>query len=145
MALVMVARAAERRGAPSGPSVRLVQDFGCPEGIAQPTMTMAAPVHTPPGKHGRARPPGRPEQEKRRAADAAGELTPRIGGHDGCTAKALRTQRLFAVSSLMPCLRVLCASAVISQAHTARRATCEIAMMVHRRDAEDAETRRKIG
>jgi hypothetical protein len=31
MALVMVARAAERGGARSGPSVRLVQDFGCPE------------------------------------------------------------------------------------------------------------------
>ena len=58
MALVIVARAAERGGAPSAPSVRLVQDFGCPEGIAQATMTMAAPVHTPPGKRGRGRPPG---------------------------------------------------------------------------------------
>ena len=41
MALVMVARAAERGGARSAPSVRLVQDFGCPEDI--PSRPWSAP------------------------------------------------------------------------------------------------------
>ena len=59
MALLMVAKAAERGGARSAPSVRLVQDFGCPEGIPQPTLVSAAPVHAPaPVKRGRGRPPG---------------------------------------------------------------------------------------
>jgi len=58
MGLLMVAKAAERGGARSAPAVRLVQDFGCPEGIPQPTMVSAA-VHTPaPVKRGRGRPPG---------------------------------------------------------------------------------------
>ena len=54
MALLMVARAAERGGARSAPGVRLVQDFGCPEGIPQPTIAPAAA----PVKRGRGRPPG---------------------------------------------------------------------------------------
>ena len=59
MALLMVAKAAERGGARSAPAVRLVQDFGCPEDIAQPTLVSAAPVHAPaPVKRGRGRPPG---------------------------------------------------------------------------------------
>jgi hypothetical protein len=59
MALLMVAKAAERGGARSAPAVRLVQDFGCPEGIPQPTMTAAAPLDAPaPVKRGRGRPPG---------------------------------------------------------------------------------------
>jgi hypothetical protein len=59
MALLMVAKAAERGGARNAPSVRLVQDFGCPEGIPQPTMTAAAPLDAPPPvKRGRGRPPG---------------------------------------------------------------------------------------
>jgi hypothetical protein len=59
MALLMVAKAAERGGARSAPAVRLVQDFGCPEGVPQPTMTAAAPLEAPgPVKRGRGRPPG---------------------------------------------------------------------------------------
>jgi len=59
MALLMVAEAAERGAARSAPAVRLVQDFGCPEGIPQPTMTAAAPLDAPaPVKRGRGRPPG---------------------------------------------------------------------------------------
>ena len=59
MALVMVARAAERGGARSAPSVRLVQDFGCPEGLPQPTIAPAAPAPAAaPVKRGRGRPPG---------------------------------------------------------------------------------------
>jgi hypothetical protein len=58
MALLMVAKAAERGGARSAPSVRLVQDFGCPEGIAQPSVAIAAPVPAAPVKRGRGRPPG---------------------------------------------------------------------------------------
>jgi hypothetical protein len=61
MALVMVMRAAERsagRGALVR-LVRLVQDFGCPEDIAQPPMATGAPVPAaPPVKRGRGRPPG---------------------------------------------------------------------------------------
>jgi hypothetical protein len=58
MALLMVAKAAERGGARSAPAVRLVQDFGCPEGIAQPTLATAAPAPAEPVKRGRGRPPG---------------------------------------------------------------------------------------
>jgi len=59
MVLLMVANVAERGGARSAPAVRLVQDFGCPEDIAQPTLVSAAPVHAPaPVKRGRGRPPG---------------------------------------------------------------------------------------
>ena len=55
----MVARPAERGGARSAPAVRLVQDFGCPEGIPPPTLVSAAPVDAPaPVKRSRGRPPG---------------------------------------------------------------------------------------
>jgi hypothetical protein len=58
MALLMVAKAAERGGARSAPAVQLVQDFGCPEGILQPTIATAVPAPAPPIKRGRGRPPG---------------------------------------------------------------------------------------
>ena len=62
MALLMVAKAAERGGARSAPSVRLVQDFGCPEDPAALATATAAPlappVHAAPVKRGRGRPPG---------------------------------------------------------------------------------------
>ena len=62
MALLMVAKAAERGGARSAPAVRLVQDFGCPEGpVALATaaaMPRAPAVQAPPVKRGRGRPPG---------------------------------------------------------------------------------------
>jgi len=62
MALLMVARPAERGGARSAPAVRLVQDFGCPEGpaaLASTTALSLAPaVEAAPVKRGRGRPPG---------------------------------------------------------------------------------------
>jgi hypothetical protein len=58
MALLMVAKAAERGGARSAPAVRLVQDYGCPEGVPQPTMAAAVPAPMAPVKRGRGRPPG---------------------------------------------------------------------------------------
>jgi hypothetical protein len=62
MALLMVAKAAERGGARSAPSVRLVQDFGCPDSPAALASATIAPlaqaVEVAPIKRGRGRPPG---------------------------------------------------------------------------------------
>ena len=60
MALLMVARAAERGGARSAPGVRQVQDFGCPEGPASiaTALLLAPAVQAAPVKRGRGRPPG---------------------------------------------------------------------------------------
>ena len=62
MALLMVAKAAERGGARSAPSVRLVQDFGCPDSPAALATATIAPlaqaVEVAPVKRGRGRPPG---------------------------------------------------------------------------------------
>jgi hypothetical protein len=62
MALLMVAKAAERGGARSAPAVRLVQDFGCPDSPAALATATIAPlaqaVEVAPVKRGRGRPPG---------------------------------------------------------------------------------------
>jgi hypothetical protein len=62
MALVMVTRAAER-SAGRGAVVRLVQDFGCPDGPAAAhdaasASPLAPPIQAEPVKRGRGRPPG---------------------------------------------------------------------------------------
>ena len=60
MAVVMVVRPAERGAS----SVRLVQDFGCPDGPAAALEPAPAPIHAAapampaPAKRGRGRPPG---------------------------------------------------------------------------------------
>jgi hypothetical protein len=66
MALVMV-RAGENRA----PSVRLVQDFGCPDDPDAPLATPPAPAEpaaqatgTSPPKRGRGRPPGSRTRKK---------------------------------------------------------------------------------
>jgi hypothetical protein len=69
MALVMV-----RSGENGAPSVRLVQDFGCPDdpdavplAAARAAPELAQPLAAPPQKRGRGRPPG--SKTKRPATD----------------------------------------------------------------------------
>jgi hypothetical protein len=80
MALVMV-----RTGENGAPSVRLVQDFGCPDDPDAPLAALApsklaAPATaTPPPKRGRGRPPGsktrkKEEVDSRSLAPCVGDL-----------------------------------------------------------------------
>jgi hypothetical protein len=74
MALVMV-----RGGENGAPSVRLVQDFGCPYDPDAPLATLPAPAEpaapattAPPQKRGRGRPPGSRTRKKTEAEGAEG-------------------------------------------------------------------------
>jgi hypothetical protein len=79
MALVMV-----RAGENGAPSVRLVQDFGCPDDPDAPPPAEPAPAQAPaapPQKRGRGRPPGSKTKKKAEgAARAAIEGIGRVSG-----------------------------------------------------------------